>query len=113
MQHVMLAGKTVISVIQPAINGDLCKELEDQNANIFALDRVPCTLSRGQSCDSFLSQANVAGCRSIVKAVEGFPRFFAGQTAAGKAPPAKVLVLGSGVAGLAAVQTAKNVGVIV
>ena len=68
-------------------------------------------LSRGQSYDTLSSQANIAGYRAVIEAAEAFPRFFAGQmTAAGKVPPAKVLVLGAGVAGLAAVQTAKNVG---
>jgi NAD(P) transhydrogenase len=109
-----LAGKTLISMIQPAINGDLYKELTDQNTNVFALDCVPRMLSRGQSYDTLSSQANIAGYRSIIEAAEAFPRFFAGQmTAAGKVPPAKVLVLGAGVAGLAAVQTAKNMGAIV
>jgi len=71
-------------------------------------------LSRGQSYDILSSQANIAGYRSVIEAAEAFPRFFAGQmTAAGKVPPAKVLVLGAGVAGLAAIQTAKNMGAIV
>jgi NAD(P) transhydrogenase len=109
-----LAGKTLVSMIQPAINGDLYKELTKQNTNIFALDCVPRMLSRGQAFDTLSSQANIAGYRAIIEAAEAFPRFFAGQmTAAGKVPPAKVLVLGAGVAGLAAVQTAKNMGAIV
>lgn len=109
-----LAGKTLVSMIQPAINGDLYKELTDQKTNIFALDCVPRMLSRGQAYDTLSSQANIAGYRAIIEAAEAFPRFFAGQmTAAGKVPPAKVLVLGAGVAGLSAVQTAKNMGAIV
>lgn len=109
-----LAGKTLISTIQPAINGDLYKELTEQNTNVFALDCVPRMLSRGQSYDILSSQANIAGYRAVIEAAEQFPRFFAGQmTAAGKVPPAKVLVLGAGVAGLAAVQTARNMGAIV
>lgn len=109
-----LAGKTLISTIQPAINGDLYKTLTDQKTNVFALDCVPRMLSRGQSYDTLSSQANIAGYRAIIEAAEAFPRFFAGQmTAAGKVPPAKVLVLGAGVAGLAAVQTAKNLGAVV
>ena len=101
-------------MIQPAINGDLYKELTEQNTNVFALDCVPRMLSRGQAFDTLSSQANIAGYRAVVEAAEAFPRFFAGQmTAAGKVPPAKVLVLGAGVAGLAAVQTAKNMGAIV
>ena len=109
-----LAGKTLISLIQPAINGDLYNALTEQQTNVFALDCVPRMLSRGQAFDTLSSQANVAGYRSIIEAAENFGRFFAGQmTAAGKVPPAKVLVLGAGVAGLAAVQTAKNMGAIV
>lgn len=109
-----LAGKTLVSMIQPAINGDLYKELTEQNTNVFALDCVPRMLSRGQAFDTLSSQANIAGYRAVIEAAEAFPRFFAGQmTAAGKVPPAKVLVLGAGVAGLAAVQTAKNMGAIV
>ena len=110
----MLAGKTLISMIQPAINPDLYKQLTDQNTNVFALDCVPRMLSRGQAFDVLSSQANIAGYRAVIEAAEAFPRFFAGQmTAAGKVPPAKVLVLGAGVAGLAAIQTAKNMGAIV
>lgn len=109
-----LAGKTLVSMIQPAINSELYKELTDQKTNVFALDCVPRMLSRGQSFDTLSSQANIAGYRAVIEAAEAFPRFFAGQmTAAGKVPPAKVLVLGAGVAGLAAVQTAKNMGAIV
>jgi len=109
-----LAGKTLIGMIQPSINTDLYDELASQNTNIFALDCVPRMLSRAQTYDVLSSQANIAGYRAVVEAAEQFPRFFAGQmTAAGKVPPAKVLVLGAGVAGLAAVQTAKNMGAIV
>lgn len=109
-----LAGKTLVSQIQPAQNGDLYKELTDQKTNVFALDCVPRMLSRGQTYDTLSSQANIAGYRAVIEAAEAFPRFFAGQmTAAGKVPPAKVLVMGAGVAGLAAIQTAKNMGAIV
>jgi NAD(P) transhydrogenase len=109
-----LAGKTLISTIQPAVNSGLYKDLTAQRTNVFALDCVPRMLSRGQSYDILSSQANIAGYRAVVEAAENFPRFFAGQmTAAGKVPPAKVLVLGAGVAGLAAIQTARNMGAIV
>lgn len=109
-----LAGKTLIGMISPAQNGELYKELTNQNTNVFALDCVPRMLSRAQTYDVLSSQANIAGYRSVIEAAEHFPRFFAGQmTAAGKVPPAKVLVLGAGVAGLAAIQTAKNMGAIV
>ena len=101
-------------MIQPAINTELYESLTEQGTNIFALDCVPRMLSRGQSFDTLSSQANIAGYRSIIEAADAFPRFFAGQmTAAGKVPPAKVLVMGTGVAGLAAIQTAKNMGAIV
>ena len=110
----MFAGKTLVSQIQPAIHSDVYKALAKINTNVFALDCVPRMLSRGQAFDTLSSQANIAGYRSVIEAAEHFPRFFAGQmTAAGKVPPAKVLVLGAGVAGLAAIQTAKNMGAIV
>lgn len=109
-----LAGKTLVGMISPAINTELYNTLTSQNTNIFALDCVPRMLSRAQSYDVLSSQANIAGYRSVIEAANNFPRFFAGQmTAAGKVPPAKVLVLGVGVAGLAAIQTAKNMGAIV
>mmetsp|Transcript_29336 Transcript_29336/g.45621 ORF Transcript_29336/g.45621 Transcript_29336/m.45621 type:complete len:1123 (+) Transcript_29336:90-3458(+) len=110
----LLAGKTLIGMISPAINTDLYETLTEQRTNVFALDCVPRMLSRAQSYDVLSSQTNIAGYRAVIEAAEQFPRFFAGQmTAAGKVPPAKVLVLGVGVAGLAAIQTAKNMGAIV
>ncbi|GAX18041.1 hypothetical protein FisN_25Hh015 [Fistulifera solaris] len=109
-----LAGKALIATIQPAIHTDLYRSLVEQKTTVFALDCVPRLLSRGQAFDTLSSQANIAGYRAVIEAAEEFPRFFAGQmTAAGKVPPAKVLVLGAGVAGLAAIQTAKNMGAIV
>lgn len=109
-----LAGKTMIGMISPSINKELYSTLTEQKTNLLALDCVPRMLSRAQSYDVLSSQANIAGYRSVIEAAEHFPRFFAGQmTAAGKVPPAKVLVLGAGVAGLAAIQTAKNMGAIV
>ena len=78
------------------------------------MDCIPRTLSRGQTYDALSSQANIAGYRAVIEASGVFGRFFAGQmTAAGKVPPAKVLVIGTGVAGLAAIQTAKNMGAVV
>lgn len=101
-------------MISPSINTELFKNLSDQGTNVFALDCVPRMLSRAQAFDVLSSQTNIAGYRAVIEAAEHFPRFFAGQmTAAGKIPPAKVLVLGAGVAGLAAIQTAKNMGAIV
>lgn len=109
-----LAGKTLIGMISPSINTELYESLTAQNTNVLALDCVPRMLSRAQSYDVLSSQANIAGYRSMVEASNHYGRFLAGQmTAAGKVPPAKVLVLGAGVAGLAAIQTAKNMGAIV
>lgn len=98
----------------PAQNKELLDKLQSQNATAFAMDCIPRTLSRGQTYDALSSQANISGYRAVIEASNEFGRFFAGQmTAAGKVPPAKVLVLGTGVAGLAAIQTAKNMGAIV
>jgi len=109
-----LGDKTLISFIYPAQNKDLVKQLEDNKATVFAMDCIPRTLSRGQTYDALSSQANISGYRAVIEASNQFGRFFAGQmTAAGKVPPAKVLVVGTGVAGLAAIQTAKNMGAIV
>ena len=78
------------------------------------MDCIPRTLSRAQTYDSLSSMANIAGYRAVVEAAQHFPRFFTGQiTAAGRVPPAKVLVIGGGVAGLSAIGTAKNMGAIV
>jgi NAD(P) transhydrogenase len=105
---------TLISFIQPGQNEDLVKTLAKDNHTVLAMDCIPRTLSRGQTYDALSSQANIAGYRAVIEASNEFGRFFAGQmTAAGKVPPAKVLVLGGGVAGLAAIQTAKNMGAIV
>lgn len=109
-----LGDKTLISFVYPAQNKDLVKQFEDQKSTVFAMDCIPRTLSRGQTYDALSSQANISGYRAVIEASNEFGRFFAGQmTAAGKVPPAKVLVLGTGVAGLAAIQTAKNMGAIV
>ena len=89
-----LAGKTLIGMISPAINPELYETLTNQKTNVFALDNVPRMLSRAQTYDVLSSQANIAGYRAVIEAAEAFPRFFAGQmTAAGKVPPAKVLVV--------------------
>lgn len=109
-----LENKTLISFIWPQQNKDLVQQLQDQKATVFAMDCIPRTLSRGQTYDALSSQANISGYRAVLEASNEFGRFLAGQmTAAGKVPPAKVLVIGTGVAGLAAVQTAKNMGAIV
>jgi NAD(P) transhydrogenase len=109
-----LESRTVFSFLYPKQNEALVKQLQDQKATAFAMDCIPRTLSRGQTYDALSSQANISGYRAVLEASNEFGRFFAGQmTAAGKVPPAKVLVIGTGVAGLAAIQTAKNMGAIV
>ena len=77
-----LAGKTLISMVQPAIHPELYDRLVEQKTNVFALDCVPRMLSRGQSYDILSSQANIAGYRAVIEAAEAFPRFFAGQMTA-------------------------------
>jgi len=110
----MLQDRTLISFVYPAQNKELVQKLQDQKATVFAMDCIPRTLSRGQTYDALSSQANIAGYRAVLEASNEFGRFFAGQmTAAGKVAPAKVLVIGTGVAGLAAIQTARNLGAIV
>ena len=104
----------IMSYIWPAQNPDLLQQFQDQKSTVIAMDCIPRTLSRGQSFDALSSQANIAGYRAVIEASNVFGRFFAGQmTAAGRVPPAKILVLGCGVAGLAAVQTANNLGAVV
>jgi H+-translocating NAD(P) transhydrogenase len=110
----LLDDRTIISFLYPRQNEGLMKQLQDQKATAFAMDCIPRTLSRGQTYDALSSQANISGYRAVLEASNAFGRFFAGQmTAAGKVPPCKVLVLGTGVAGLAAIQTAKNMGAVV
>ncbi len=107
------AGKTLISFLWPAQNEDLLKKLASTGANVLAMDSVP-RISRAQKMDALSSMANIAGYRGIVEASHQFGRFFTGQiTAAGKVPPAKVLVIGAGVAGLAAIGAANSLGAIV
>ena len=109
-----LGDRTLLSMVQPAQNGDLVAQLEAQKATVFAMDCIPRLLSRGQAFDALSSQANLAGFRAVVEASHAYGRTIAGSmTAAGKLAPARVLVLGAGVAGLAAIQTAKNMGAVV
>lgn len=104
---------TLISFLYPAQNKDLVDQLAQRNMTVFAMDCVP-RISRAQVFDALSSMANIAGYKAVIEAANNFGRFFTGQiTAAGKVPPAKVLVIGGGVAGLAAVGTAKNMGAIV
>jgi NAD(P) transhydrogenase subunit alpha len=107
------AGKTLISFLWPAQNPDLLKQLTESGATVLAMDSVP-RISRAQKADALSSMANIAGYRAVVEAAQHFGRFFTGQiTAAGKVPPAKVLVIGAGVAGLAAIGAANGMGAIV
>lgn len=104
----------LVSHIQPAVNGGLVEALRGRGVTTVAMDQIPRTLSRAQAFDTLSSMANIAGYRAVIEAANVFGRFFTGQiTAAGKIPPAKVLVIGGGVAGLSAVGTARNMGAIV
>ncbi|EOC0475448.1 Re/Si-specific NAD(P)(+) transhydrogenase subunit alpha [Cronobacter turicensis] len=106
-------GTTLISFIWPAQNPQLLEKLAVKNVTVMAMDSVP-RISRAQSLDALSSMANIAGYRAIVEAAHEFGRFFTGQiTAAGKVPPAKVMVIGAGVAGLAAIGAANSLGAIV
>ena len=97
----------------PAQNKSIIDELAKKKATVFAMDCVP-RISRAQVFDALSSMANIAGYKAVLEAGNQFGRFFTGQiTAAGKIPPAKVLVIGGGVAGLSAIGTAKSMGAIV
>ncbi|MEO1468051.1 MAG: Re/Si-specific NAD(P)(+) transhydrogenase subunit alpha [Pseudomonadota bacterium] len=105
-------GKILISHIWPAQNEELLKSLNDKKLTVLAMDMVP-RISRAQKMDALSSMANIAGYRAVIEAGNNFGRFFTGQvTAAGKVPPAKVLVVGAGVAGLAAIGTSVSLGAI-
>jgi NAD(P) transhydrogenase subunit alpha len=106
-------GQTLISFMYPAMNKELLDQLSERGVTALAMDSVP-RISRAQKMDALSSMANIAGYRAVVEAAQHFGRFFTGQiTAAGKVPPAKVLVIGAGVAGLAAIGAAKSMGAIV
>lgn len=106
-------GQTLISFIWPAQNESLIQKLAEKNINVLAMDSIP-RISRAQKMDALSSMANIAGYRAVIEASHHFGRFFTGQiTAAGKVPPAKVLVIGAGVAGLAAIAAANSLGAIV
>ncbi len=108
----LAAGKTLISFFYPAQNGPLLEQAVAKGVNTIAMDMVP-RISRAQKMDALSSMANIAGYRAVIEAGNNFGRFFTGQvTAAGKVPPAKVLVIGAGVAGLAAIGTATSLGAI-
>jgi NAD(P) transhydrogenase subunit alpha len=106
-------GSTLVSLISPALKPELVEKLSARPITVLAMDAVP-RISRAQSLDVLSSMANIAGYRAVVEAAHAFGRFFTGQvTAAGKVPPAKVLVVGAGVAGLAAIGAAGSMGAIV
>jgi NAD(P) transhydrogenase subunit alpha len=106
-------GATLIALLSPALRPELVASLAQRSITALALDAVP-RISRAQSMDVLSSMANIAGYRAVVEAAHEFGRFFTGQvTAAGKVPPAKVLVAGAGVAGLAAIGAASSLGAIV
>jgi NAD(P) transhydrogenase subunit alpha len=106
-------GGTLVSFFYPAKNAELIERLKQRKATVLAMDQVP-RVTRAQKMDALSSMANIAGYRAIIEAASFYGRFFTGQmTAAGKVPPAKVLVIGAGVAGLAAIGAARGLGAIV
>ena len=106
-------GQLLISSIYPAQNESLLAKLKEKGINTLAMDMIP-RISRAQKMDVLSSMANIAGYRAVIEAGNNFGRFFTGQiTAAGKVPPATVLVLGAGVAGLAAIGAAQSLGAVV
>ncbi|WP_114964420.1 Re/Si-specific NAD(P)(+) transhydrogenase subunit alpha [Alkalilacustris brevis] len=105
-------GQTLISFFWPAQNEALLEQCRAKGATVIAMDMVP-RISRAQKMDALSSMANIAGYRAVIEAGNNFGRFFTGQvTAAGKVPPAKVLVVGAGVAGLAAIGTSVALGAV-
>jgi len=103
----------LISLLFPGINPPVVEALQKKNVTSFAMDCIP-RISRAQVFDALSSMANISGYKAVIEAAHHFGRFFPGQiTAAGKVPPAKLLVIGVGVAGLAAIQTAKTLGAVV
>ena len=110
----MREGGMLIGFVWPAQNPALMEQLAARKATVLAIDALPRQLSRAQKMDALTSQAGVSGYRAVIEAANAFGRFFNGQiTAAGKVPPAKVFIAGAGVAGLAAIGTAANLGAIV
>ena len=108
----MKKGQTLISFFWPAQNPDLLEQAKAKGVTVIAMDMVP-RISRAQKMDALSSMANIAGYRAVIEAGANFGRFFTGQvTAAGKVPPAQVLVVGAGVAGLAAIGTATSLGAV-
>jgi NAD(P) transhydrogenase subunit alpha len=110
----MREGGALIGFVWPAQNPELMQQLATRKVTVLAMDCLPRTLSRAQKMDALTSTAGVSGYRAVIEAANAFGRYFNGQiTAAGKVPPAKVFIAGAGVAGLAAIGTAANLGAIV
>ena len=110
----MREGGMLVGFVWPAQNPELMQLLAARKATVLAIDALPRQLSRAQKMDALTSMAGVSGYRAVIEAANAFGRFFNGQiTAAGKIPPAKVFIAGAGVAGLAAIGTAANLGAIV
>ena len=111
--ELMREGQTLMSFVWPAQNPELMERMAARKSSVVAMDAVP-RISRAQKLDALSSMANIAGYRAVVEAAGHFGRFFTGQiTAAGKVPPAKVMVIGAGVAGLAAIGAARGLGAVV
>ncbi len=109
----MRDGGWLIGFVWPGQNRELLDCLSRRNATVFAMDSVP-RITRAQKMDTLSAMANIAGYRAVIEAANHFPRFFAGQiTAAGRIDPAKVLVIGAGVAGLSSIGAARSLGAIV
>jgi NAD(P) transhydrogenase subunit alpha len=109
----MREGGWLIGFIWPGQNREMLDRLAKKHATVFAMDSVP-RITRAQKMDTLSAMANIAGYRAVIEAAANFPRFFTGQiTAAGRIDPAKVLVIGAGVAGLSAIGAAKGLGAIV
>jgi len=112
-EGLLRSDQTLICFLGPGQNPELLKKLTESGGTAMSMDSVP-RISRAQKMDALSSMANIAGYRAVVEAAQHFGRFFMGQiTAAGKMPPAKVLVIGAGVAGLSAIGSAKSLGAIV
>ena len=110
----MRPGTTLVSFVWPAQNPELMQALAGRGLTVLAMDALPRQLSRAQKMDALTSMASISGYRAVIEAANAFGRFFNGQvTAAGKIPPARVFIAGAGVAGLAAIGTAANLGAIV
>ncbi len=106
-------GQVLIGFIQPGQNQDVLEALADKEITVLAMDSIP-RVSRAQKMDALSSMANIGGYRAVIEAAQHFGRCFTGQiTAAGKIPPAKVMIIGAGVAGLSAIGTAKSMGAVV